>query len=488
MVERRIPAETHSPALTLGFVLLITAVRLLVLGRQQWPLYGDEAQYWLWAEKLDWGYYSKPPLIAWVIAATTRALGDTEFAVRLASPLFHAGTAVLVGALGRRLYGERVGFWSALAYATLPAVSLSALLISTDVPLLFFQALGLWALARALAEDRPRDWLLVGIALGLGLLSKYAMAWFVPSAALYFALAEPARLKDRRVLGALALGVLIYSPNLVWNGLNGFASYRHTGANANLGGSWFHPEAFAEFVGAQFAVMGPLLFAGLIALLARPRALIGDRNQWFLAAFAIPQLIVIAALAFLSRANANWAASCYVSATVLVVAAADRAPWRRRVIIGSVALHSAVAVLAYTLHDLAPAFGVPLTAKTDPYRRLRGPRELAHAIEPLLAGRPGAYLMTDERLLFDDLSFYLRPRPPMIDWYDLPDPHNQAEVTNDIRLVNPSGDGIVFVTRRSNPAALARFKTHELLSVITIPLYPDLTLRYDVYAIGGFTG
>ena len=117
-------------------VFAITGFRLLWLIFQPADLYPDEAQYWFWAQHPALGYYSKPPLIAWLIALTTGLLGESEFAIRLSAPLLHAGTAVFVYAIGSRLYDRRIGLWSALAYASLPGASISAFIISTDAPLL----------------------------------------------------------------------------------------------------------------------------------------------------------------------------------------------------------------------------------------------------------------------------------------------------------------------------------------------------------------
>ena len=64
----------------------LTALRLAALFATPLELYPDEAQYWLWSRTLDWGYYSKPPMIAWLIWGTTHVGGDTEPWVRLSAP------------------------------------------------------------------------------------------------------------------------------------------------------------------------------------------------------------------------------------------------------------------------------------------------------------------------------------------------------------------------------------------------------------------
>src|SRR6476660_4150248 len=85
----------------------ITLVRLVVLLVTPLQLYPDEAQYWWWAQSPDWGYFSKPPLIAWIIWLSTR-FSDAEWAIRFASPLLHATTALLIFGIGRLAYDARV--------------------------------------------------------------------------------------------------------------------------------------------------------------------------------------------------------------------------------------------------------------------------------------------------------------------------------------------------------------------------------------------
>src|SRR6516165_9433984 len=161
-VVLRLPRMHSCAALMLAGVLAITGLRLLWLILQPADLYPDEAQYWFWAQHPALGYYSKPPLVAWLIALTTGLLGDGEFATRLSAPLLHAGTAVFVYAIGSRLYDSRIGLWSALAYASLPGASISAFIISTDAPLLLFWAAALYAFIRAREEDGRGWWLAVG--------------------------------------------------------------------------------------------------------------------------------------------------------------------------------------------------------------------------------------------------------------------------------------------------------------------------------------
>ena len=354
----------------LAGVLAITGLRLLWLALQPADLYPDEAQYWFWAQHPAFGYYSKPPLVAWLIALTTGLLGDSEFAIRLSAPLLHVGTAVFVYAIGSRLYDTRIGLWSALAYASLPGASISAFIISTDAPLLLFWAAALYAFIRAREDSGWGWWLAVGFACGLGLLAKYAMFYWIFSALGYVLLVGTERRHLRPLLAAIGIALLIYSPNFWWNWSNGFVSYIHVKDNAGLDEPLLHPDAFFEFFGSQFAVFGPLFFAGLIVLAASPRTLAEPRAR-LLAFFALPTLTMMLVVSFLSRANANWAAPAFVSATVLVVAWALRRGWRKLVIL-SIALHLAAVAVLFTGRDALAALGVEMPAKVRPARAAAG--------------------------------------------------------------------------------------------------------------------
>ena len=127
----RLSLARSYPAAMLAFVAAITALRVLWLWVQPAGLYPDEAQYWFWSKHLAFGYYSKPPLVAWLIALTTGLFGDSEFAVRLSAPFLAAGAAIFVYAIGARLYDRRVGFWSAIAYRQ-PARSIGVGLCHLD--------------------------------------------------------------------------------------------------------------------------------------------------------------------------------------------------------------------------------------------------------------------------------------------------------------------------------------------------------------------
>jgi 4-amino-4-deoxy-L-arabinose transferase-like glycosyltransferase len=484
-VERVSRAPSYG-AMAVWAIVAITAARILWLVFQTAGLYPDEAQYWFWSRHLALGYYSKPPLVAWLIALTTALFGNGEFAVRLSAPLLHAIAAGFVYAIATRLYDRRVGYWSALAYATLPGVSLSAFLISTDAVLLPCWAAALYGFIRAREDDATRWWIATGVALGLGLLAKYAMGYWLISAFGFVLLRRDERRHLPGLLVALAIAALLYLPNLWWNWSHGFATYLHVRDNADLRGTPFHPEALVEFVISQLGVFGPLFFAATVALCIAPSRL-GGRQAPLLAAFAWPTLAIVVVESLLSRAQPNWAAPAYVSAVVLLVGATLERGWRRALVF-SIALHLAAAIVLFGGSEIVANAGLAVPAKLDPLHRLRGWRTLGDDVSATLAQHPGLRLMADDREIVAALIYYVHPHPfDAVVWDPIPGVSNQWDLENNLR--HHRGENFLAVTVHDLDQQMRRdFDELTELETIDIKSGPGGGQRYTLYLARGYRG
>ncbi len=422
-------------------LVLLTGFRLAAVAFARTDLFFDEAQYWFWSRDLAFGYYSKPPLIAWIIRAATETCGMSEACIRAPSALIHAGTAFVICAIGRELYDARIGFWSGLVYATLPGVSFSSAIISTDVPLLFCVALALYALIRMQASSSWGWAVLLGLAIGLGLNAKYAMSYFLLGFIVHAMIARSRRalLRDPRLYAALAIGVALIVPNLWWNAQNRFATFAHTAENANWSGSLLHPDNALEFFAGQLGVFGPILFVSLLVIGFRAwRGDVpgGNRDaERLLISFSLPILGLMLLQALLSRAHANWAAFAYVAATVLVTAALLHGGWAR-LFRASLMLHLVAAFLLGIGGVLAGRLPVPGGA--DPYARVLGWREVAEAAASKAEASGFRAIATDRRPLAAELLYYLRDRDlPVVALRGDGPPHDHFELTRPLTTATP---------------------------------------------------
>jgi 4-amino-4-deoxy-L-arabinose transferase-like glycosyltransferase len=418
----------------------LTVARLMALFATPLDLYPDEAQYWLWSRTLDLGYFSKPPVIAWTIWATTALGGDAEPWVRLASPLYHAGATLAVFGIGRRLYGETVGLAGAALYALMPGVQLSATIMATDAPLLFFLSLTLLAYVELQgAAGRRRLWLAAGFgaALGLAFLSKYAAIYAVIGLVLHLAVSPAARAAWRGPTATAAAGALtvILAPNLAWNAAHHFVTFHHTADNAAWGGSQlFNTHELGDFLISQFGVFGPIPFAVLLggtAVLAARRRLTGA--DVLLICFTLPPLLIVTIQSFISRANANWSGAGYLPGAVLVAAWLVR--WRaKRWLAGAIALQAALAAL-FLVWIIVPATADAMGAANS-FKRAKGWSQITRMVLDRAEREPGlTAIAVNNRFLYNAIAYYGRDAltdpatPPLTVWLLAAEPKNQAETT-----------------------------------------------------------
>ncbi len=478
-------------ALLILILLAGTFYRALALHWSGLNLYVDEAQYWTWAQALDWGYYSKPPVIAALIAATTGLFGDGELAIKSGALFVYPFTTLALYALARRLFDARIAFWTAVSFFALPGVAFSSLIISTDVPLFLCWTCALYALHRAVTDAGWLWWLLLGVACGVGLLTKYTMGIFAVSTLLWFALTPALRSQFSKPGPYLTAGVaaLIFAPNLWWNHRHGWPTFQHTADISNLEtGPGLHWDELLEFLGGQAAIMGPVLFLALLVLIARVKHWWGAPHGRFLACFTLPFLLLISAQALMGRANANWAAMTYAAGTLWVVAWLLQAN-RRSVVLAGLAVNLALMVLAYHYHAIAHATGRQLTSKTDYYKRVQGWDLLGEKVAALLAEQPDTLLLANERDTMSELAYYARPASRgAVLW------NPARQVTNHYELVTAmdglGGRDFLFISRDTAlPAGMAdSFLGATRLADLHVPVVPGWSLDYRVWRLQGFIG
>lgn len=475
--------------LFLALAVGATALRIAALLFADADLGPDEAQYWVWSKALDFGYYSKPPLIAWTIAASTAIFGDAEWAVRLPAPLFHLGAAILIYATARRLYGETAAFWAGLGWISLPGVALSSALMTTDAPLLFFWAAALYFFFRMAAPSQrgdPAAALLLGGAVGCGLLAKYAMAYFVIGAVLAVVISPELRrrlrLRDAAIAGGVALAAL--APNLMWNASHDFQTIAHTAANADWGRDMFHPAALGAFLGSQLGVFGP----ALLFLLVWSAATLSKRLQEWpqaradslaLLVFAMTPLVIVSVQAFLSRAHANWAATAYPSAMILVAGFALRAGAGATLKAG-VLVHAAAAfVLAVILSNFALADMVGLS---NSVKRLRGWERTGAEIRA--AAAPFDAVVVDDRETMASLLYYAKGGIAFRAWNS----NNRIDHHFEAFMAFDPADArrVLFVSLDPGPdSLLGRFERVEPAGTIRTRISPDRTRVLYLFAVDG---
>ncbi|MBO6796142.1 glycosyltransferase family 39 protein [Maricaulis sp.] len=481
--------ESRWTQFTLILILVSAALRILALAFNPLELYADETQYWVWSREFDWGYFSKPPMIAWLIAVSTSLFGDTDFAVRLPAPLLNIATLSFLFLAARRLWNARTGFWVALTFTTIPAVWMSNAVMSTDTPMMAAWAAAFYCLVALRTKASWGHAVGLGVAIGLGMLAKYAMIYFVVGTGLSLVLDAPARRALLSLKGVVAavLGTLILLPNLLWNAAHDFATVSHTAANANWGGNLFHPAELFDFLSGQLGVFGPALFVILIGVLYRtlrqrksvhPDALL-------LSLFILPPLLTVSVQAFISRAHANWAVSAYLAGSLLVVFFLLQGPrWRRSVLWGSIAAHS-VSMIALMVIASVPSWTVA-AGLSNSTKGVRAWQETADRISQAAQADDYTYIVFDNRNVFHQVQRYgNQPEDTVKMWLRFPGATNHAE--QGWPLPEQFTGDILIVSQRSwqEPMFQGDFARIEQIGDISIALDGNKTRDFTLWQASG---
>ena len=370
--------------LLLGGIVALRAGVMLASGS---GLHVDEAQYWDWSRHLAWGYWSKPPAIAALIAVSTTLAGDGVLGVRLLCMVFWGLASAVLGWLawdmaGRSESGRRAGLWAAVLLAGTPAAGILGMAATTDAPLVLAWASCMaltWRALRTPAGASPLPWwLLAGAVLGLGLLSKYTMAALGASWALIFL-----RQWRRHGLGMVLAGLValaVFSPNLFWNAANGWPTLGHT-ADITVAASTptrGKIASVAEYIAGQLLLLGPVGLVVAVLAWRRPAPAAAPlatplQPLPFALIFALPLLGVALAQSIHSRSFMNWTAPALLGLCLALGLLASRSLGRRALTVA--ALVGVLVPASFSLASLSSqvrADAQPGKSSMDLWSRMRG--------------------------------------------------------------------------------------------------------------------
>jgi 4-amino-4-deoxy-L-arabinose transferase-like glycosyltransferase len=410
-------------------------------------LSGDEAQYWTWSRHLDLSYYSKGPLIAYLIRASCMLIGQTMPAIRAPALLLAAGTSVCTYWLTHKLFGsDRLALGAFLLGGVVPLYLAGGTLMTIDSPFFFCWALATCLAAKAILDQKRWAWIAAGFVAGLGFLAKYAMLIWLPLLLLFLSSDRSSRFWLRTAWPWLmvAIALAMTTPVLVWNAQHHWVSLRHvatqTGAN-DTGG--LDRGNLIDFLLSQLGLINPavavmLVGASTYALGSAGRADPHRRQMRLLLAIGLPFLLICAVDALRTKVQPNWPAPAYFTLLILVAyflatRRADPSLWRRwrgwligaigfgifalLIIQGQPLLYAGAAWVDARFPRSPDAAGHPRLWLTpprfDPMFKLRGIADpFASTVSSLLKTLPpGAFILCEDYQDASQLSFYVDGQP-----------------------------------------------------------------------------
>jgi len=260
-------------AILLGIAAAVALIHLLTNNR--YGFHRDELQFLSDARHLDWGFVAYPPLTPFLERILLSIFGVSMVGLRLSAALAQAVVAILGGLMARELGGSRLAqVIAALAVAFSPVPVFEGHEFQYTSFDLLWWVLAAYFVIRLLKSEDPRWCLAIGAVIGLGLETKYSIAFFVAGivAGLLF---TPARryLKSGWFWAGAALAFLIFLPNFIWLARHNWISYtflQHIHAR-DVGEGRANGFLKGQFIICANLAATPLWLAGLFGYLLNRR-------------------------------------------------------------------------------------------------------------------------------------------------------------------------------------------------------------------------
>ena len=429
-------------------VLALISVALLGLRMVEFTLSGaglhvDEAQYWLWSRDLQWGYFSKPPVLVALITASTALFGNSLLGIKALAMTCWILSAWVLGGLAYRMRDLRTAMVAGGLFSATLVSGLLGLSVTTDAPLTLCWALcmfTLWEAAHAKGQRALAWWVACGVCLGLGVLSKYS-ALALGLSALWLLAAAPTAQRRPFFLGgllALAVAVLVLMPHLVWNMANHWPTAQHTleitvqetGSTVAQGvGGWRRAlTSGLEFSLGQLLILGPSVWLLCFWIWRQPRTTATSAaikpsplpiGMWsprtYALALACPILALGLVQALNSKALINWSVPMALGVCLWLACWATSLQISLTRLVGTCLAGVVLSGFIAVGGDIKQWVGVSTPAnqsKWDIWGRMRGWEEALQTLQPALEPYRDVPWLTGDRSTLVQTAYSLRELEP----------------------------------------------------------------------------
>lgn len=487
MFEQLLHTINKHLALVLAAVFVLRTAYLLVNGLD---LVGDESYYWDWSRLPDWCYYSKPPMVAWLIAIFTGIGGDYPAVVRL--PAVVLGTVFLgyFYATARAFYSSRAAALALLLILATPFNVLANFVMTIDPPLYCFWMMSLYYLRKALFDASQSAWFWAGLASGAALLSKQ-VALFIPIMLICFLLLnrQRRRLFKREFWFYLLPIIVCLIPILLWNQQHDWVMFGHSKGHFGVKESVTVATRLGqagEFLLYQVLLASPVIFVltVIMAFKAGMRFRSLSEEEQFLVLMGPALLLGILVLSWVQKVQGNWPMPFYFSALILLSGQIVAGAWKKWFKTGLVIGYLMVS-LTYLLPLLISALNLHNTV-VDPTYRFRHWHELAATIDEerqkvLPVPQDAFVIALGHRYLASQLAFYLPDHPRVYRYEESGRVTSQYEVwRGPVEHIGKTAFIVTEQTAGAIPAALkSAFQNFREVGSVANPMNPNN--RYHLF-------
>ena len=215
--EKDLAKEQRSNLMVLiCFLAIVKFILPYVVQSSAYEPHRDEFLYLTEARHLDWGYYEVPPMLS-VLSCFVNLMGGSIFWIKFWPSLFGGLTYLLVGRLILLLGGRRFAVVLGFIPFVLGYYVHVHFMLQPNFLEVFFWTLMAFGLIQYFRAGKTSGLYVAGVSVGLGLLSKYAIAFFIFGLLVGLICTRERKVYlNKHFLFAALIGLLIFLPNLIW--------------------------------------------------------------------------------------------------------------------------------------------------------------------------------------------------------------------------------------------------------------------------------
>ena len=371
----------------------------------------EEAYYWNYGQHLDFGYLDHPPMVGILIRLSTELFGINEWAVRVPA-LLCWGITVYFNIQLTRHVAPGARNYTILLLALLPFFFLQSLATTPDLPLLVFWSASLYYLYAALIKHQSRAWMKVGLACGLGLISKYTIALLAPATLAYMFFVPSSRYWLRRPepYCAAGLALICFSPVIYWNATHAWVSFAFQSSRRLNETTTF---SLHMVIGLLIFFLMPIGLTELMHLFKPAQGRLKLETMRFLQIYTLFPLLVFSVFSLTHPVKFNWIGPSLLAVIPWLSCLLEQGSntlhrrWLLTLVLLSVVYSGLVAVIAYGMTlNMPKQITVNLLTKFIDWQRLTKQLiMIAEQKEQIIHSRP-VIVALDRYNIASELAFY----------------------------------------------------------------------------------
>ncbi|RZD15973.1 MAG: phospholipid carrier-dependent glycosyltransferase [Candidatus Acididesulfobacter guangdongensis] len=487
-----------------GFLIVLFIFRIIFITHID--LIPEETYYWQWSRHLSLSYYDMSPMIAYIIALTT-FFGklNSQFFVRLGAPVISLLISLFVYIILQKLTSNKTySLGAAVLLNVIPIFNIgSILIVYGDAQLLFF-SLSIFFLIYLILFKKDYYIYLIGAATGLALLSKYTAVFLYPIVFLFFLLSKNYRkyLLRKEPYIAFLISLLLFSPVIIWNYLNDYASLRHL---FTLSGNHVNFNAFIHnlllFIGSQAGIFSPFIFIILIfSMFYGFYKGIKNKDDIYLA-LSVSALVPFAYFLYQctkTEVQPNWPVFLYFPAYIMASLLFFKYYSNRlkkniskKLAASALSFSIIVGLLFSVLIFIEPSYPI-IKFKLDksPVRDVLGWRKLAFDVDKIAAAdKKDNFLISARRFqVASELAYYMKGQPETYS-FNYFKRNNEYSLWNNFKT--KKGQNFLYVIdtkygKHIEKKLSSNFKRYKLLKTITIRHQGQKVRTVKIYGLYDF--